>query len=325
MSRTDRLYKMSALLKRQRVVSRQEMTDKFEISIASFKRDLEYIRSRMGIPVIYDRDAGGYRIDQNDPMQRVEIPDLWFSDEEALALITMHHLLASVDEIGLIAPHVESIQKRLDSVLKDVGTNRRELMDRVKLIAIGDRRHNTEHFKTVGAALFERKQLEMNFFTKGTGKYSERVISPQRLIRYRDNWYVDAWCHQKERLQTFSLDGIQRAKVLSEKAVSVDKKQLDAMLKSSYGIFSGQADKVAKLRFTPERARWVSLEDWHSEQRGSFDSDGHYLLEVPYADDRELVMDILRHGPEVTVLGPPVLRDKVAKALKTAAEMYQPS
>ncbi len=131
-----------------------------------------------------------------------------------------------------------------------------------------------------------------------------------------------AWCHKKERLQTFSLDGIQSAKVLADKALSVDRKQLDAMLKSSYGIFSGKADKVAKLRFTPERARWVSLEDWHSEQRGAFDSDKHYLLEVPYSDDRELVMDILRHGPEVTVLDPPELRDKVAKALKAAAEMY---
>ncbi len=322
MSRTDRLYKMSALLKRQRVVARQEMMDKFEVSHASFKRDLEYIRSRMGIPIIYDRDLGGYRIDPDDPMQRVEIPDLWFSDEEALALITMHHLLASVDEIGLIAPHVDSIQKRLEAVLKDVGTDRKELMERVKLIAIGDRRHNTEHFKTVGAALFGRKQLEMEFFTKGTGSYSKRVISPQRLIRYRDNWYVDAWCHHKERLQTFSLDGIQSAKVLADKALSVDRKQLDAMLKSSYGIFSGKADKVAKLRFTPERARWVSLEDWHSEQRGAFDNDKHYLLEVPYSDDRELVMDILRHGPEVTVLDPPELRDKVAKALKAAAEMY---
>ena len=26
----------------------------------------------------------------------------------------------------------------------------------------------------------------------------QRVVSPQRLVHYRDNWYLDAWCHYKD-------------------------------------------------------------------------------------------------------------------------------
>ena len=78
----------------------------------------------------------------------------------------------------------------------------------------------------------------------------------------------------------------------------------------------------AKLRFTPLAARWVRSQGWHSKQKGSFEPDGSYLLEVPYSDSRELVMDILKYGAEVEVLEPQVLRQHVASELRAAAKRY---
>jgi predicted DNA-binding transcriptional regulator YafY len=73
------------------------------------------------------------------------------------------------------------------------------------------------------------------------------------------------------------------------------------------------------LRFSPERARWVAQEQWHTEQTGKHQSDGSYLLRLPYTDHRELIMDILKHGTHCEVLGPPSLRrvlgDEVRKML----------
>ena len=42
------------------------------------------------------------------------------------------------------------------------------------------------------------------------------------------------------------------------------------------------------------------------------------MLELPYADPRELVMDILRHVPEVEVVGPQTLRATVEQKLREA-------
>ena len=97
---------------------------------------------------------------------------------------------------------------------------------------------------------------------------------------------------------------------------------LNEELASSYGIFTGKADKVATLRFSPERARWVAGEIWHPSQKASFDAAGYYLLEIPYRDHRELMMDILKHGSDVEVLSPKELRDAVASALAEAAGKY---
>jgi len=55
-----------------------------EISLATFKRDLEYMRSRLNTPIVWDRDLNGYRYDKAVPVQ--ELPGLWFSDAEIYAL-----------------------------------------------------------------------------------------------------------------------------------------------------------------------------------------------------------------------------------------------
>ncbi len=53
------------------------------------------------------------------------------------------------------------------------------------------------------------------------------------------------------------------------------------------------------------------------------EKDGSYLLEVPYSDDRELVMEILKYASDVEVLSPSSLRTRVAEALEAAARLYK--
>ena len=124
-------------------------------------------------------------------------------------------------------------------------------------------------------------------------------------------------------LRSFSVDGIRRIEIVDAPAKEVALKTLDDYLLDSYGIVRGGEAQRAKLRFSVERARWVASEVWHPDQKGSFDAEGRYLLELPFRDDRELVLDILRHGAEVEVLSPLVLRRKVIAQLAEAARLYK--
>ena len=64
MDRTERLYRIDRLLNDRKVVPISEFLDELEVSLATFKRDLEYLRDRFNAPVVWDRDAGGYRFDK---------------------------------------------------------------------------------------------------------------------------------------------------------------------------------------------------------------------------------------------------------------------
>ena len=168
----------------------------------------------------------------------------------------------------------------------------------------------------------QRRRLAMHYQARGTGEHSERTVSPQRLVYYRSNWLLDAWCHKKNELRSFSLDAISRPVVLNEAATDVSPEELDQTLGNGYGIFSGAPQAWARLRFDAQRARWVSGEQWHPDQSAHHEPDGSYVLELPYSDDRELLGDILRHGAACEVLSPPELRHKVAEALRQAAQRY---
>ena len=109
---------------------------------------------------------------------------------------------------------------------------------------------------------------------------------------------------------------------MPQRCRDIPEKQLDAHYASSYGIFAGEPEHTAVLRFTPERARWVADEHWHPQQQSQWLEDGSYELRIPYYDPRELVMDVLKHGAEVEVLEPVELRRDVAGYLRQAAAKY---
>jgi len=116
---------------------------------------------------------------------------------------------------------------------------------------------------------------------------------------------------------------VRNAEETGEPALTVPDSELDAYFASSYGIFSGRANKTAVLHFSAERARWVADERWHPRQSGQFLTDGRYELRIPHRNPRELIMDIMKHGAEVEVVAPAALRVVVMESLKTALEQYK--
>lgn len=322
MNRTERFYKIQELLRQRRVVPRDLFLEVLEVSLATFKRDLEYLRDRFSMPIIYDREANGYRLDQSDPGHvNYELPGLWFSASELHALMTMEYLLRRLQP-GLMGGHVAPLRARIRKLLESGDHSAEEVERRIRVLRMGAREVEPAHFQTITTALLSRRRLVIDHFKRSTGDTSERIVSPQRLVHYRDNWYLDAWCHLRKGLRTFSVDAIHSAHIRDQAARDIDDADLDEVLTPGFGIFSGRRVEKAVLRFEAQRARWVSREFWHEEQEGEFELDGSYVLKVPYSDPRELVMDILKFGPDVEVLGPAPLRELVAEKARLAAARY---
>jgi predicted DNA-binding transcriptional regulator YafY len=323
MDRTERFYRIDRLLREQRLVTLAQMMEALEVSRATLKRDLEYMRSRLHAPIVWDHGANGYRL--NDATQgggRYELPGLWFSPAEIHALLTLHQLVAGAATGSVLAPHVAPLRARLEKLLGAGEHEAAEVGRRVRILDLAARTLAPEHFQTVGSAVLRRRRLDIDYYVRSRDQSARRTISPQRLVHYRDNWYVDAWCHLRNDVRSFSVDAIRSAVMLDEPAREVDDATLDRILGSGYGIFSGAQVEWATLRFTAERARWVATERWHPQQRSRYEPDGSYVLELAYSDPRELVMDILRHGPEVEVVAPRSLRDEVLRQIRTTLQRY---
>ncbi len=321
MNQTERFYRIEQLLHDRRVVSFQSLLDELEVSRATLKRDLAYLRDRFNAPIVHDRDAGGYRFDNSTKRSggQYELPGLWFSAEEIHALLTMQHLLANLDTGGLLGPHIKPLLSRLTALIGVADNPAEEVTRRIRIVTVGARRLCLDNFQAVGSALLRRKRLLIRYRARSDDALSEREVSPQRLIHYRDNWYLDAWCHLRDELRSFSVDAIEHVEVLESKARDVAEAHLNEVIGSGYGIFSGKDVRWATLRFSARRARWVAAEKWHPKQVGTTLDDGSYELKVPYSDDPELLMDILKYGADCTVLEPAELRARVSCEVRKMA------
>jgi predicted DNA-binding transcriptional regulator YafY len=222
---------------------------------------------------------------------------------------------------GLLTEHLGPLSKRLEELTHHRRLNLGEAASRLRFPAIASRPAGPA-FQRVASATLQRKRIWIEYHARGTDERSERTVSPQRVTHYRESWYLDAWDEGKAALRSFAIDRILRVTLLEQKAVDIAEAELNAHYASSYGIFGGRADKVAVLLFSPERARWVAEEIWHPEQHGRRLEDGSYELRIPYGDPRELVMDILRHGPHVRVIEPAALVEEVRSQLRGALERY---
>ena len=323
MSINERLYQIDQLLNDRRSVTFKEIQERLEVSAATLKRDLAYMRDRLNAPIVFDKELGGYRFENKDSNNKYELPGLWFTAEEIYALLTMQHILTNLDSGGLLSPHIKPLQSRLLAMIDEASSSSEEVKRRVKIETIGARKFHLDHFQILGSALINRKRLVIDYHARGTNELSTREISPQRIIYYRDNWYLDAWCHVRNGLRSFSIDAIKHTEMIEKKADDIEDKVLDLELGSGYGIFAGKDIKWATIRFSPERARWVSTEKWHPNQIGVFLDNGSYELKVPFSNTRELCMDILKHGADVTVISPVELIEEVIKEAKSLIENHK--
>jgi predicted DNA-binding transcriptional regulator YafY len=329
MDRTERFYKIELMLRNRGCVAFATLRDELGVSPATLKRDLQYLRDRLDAPIDYDRADNGYRLVPATGRTGAalaaqhQLPGLWFSEAEIHALLTMHQLLAGLDDDGVLARHLAPMTDKLQGMLGSDPGEARELMRRVKVIGTARRRVPSRHFELLGSALMRRRRVQLRYFKRSDRSESTREVSPQRLVNYRNTWYLDAWCHASEGLRRFALDAVREAQALDTRAKSVALKELEAELDAGYGIYAGGTRlRWATLVFEADAALWVAQEEWHPQQRARWLPDGRYELQVPFSDPTEIAMDILRHGDRVCVVADKALVRDIAARLASAAARY---
>ncbi len=322
---TARLYRIETLIRSRGHVSLRELIAELEVSRATLKRDLEYLRSRLGAPIEYDAALNGYRFGTTAYAgPKHELPGLWFDETELYSLLMAQQLLAGLDSDGLLSRHLQPLLDRIHHLLAsgqgEAGAE--PLRQRVRIVSALRRPVPSRFFERVSAAVLQRQRLHLRYLTRARREVSEREVSPQRLVHYRNTWYLDAWCHRVDALRRFALDAVEEATLLAQTAREVPLKRVQEAMDAGYGIYAGGKRQWARLRFDVQAAQWASREEWHPDQKGRWLDDGSFELRLPYVDDTELVMDLLRQGEQVQVLEPPALVAAVRQRLKAAAAMY---
>lgn len=321
MPQIDRIHELIDIFSAHRYpIKFNDLLALVDYSEPTLKRYIRRIRE-LGVPIRYDFNTGGYVLDKNEN-DAFQVPGLWFNVSELHSLLTIHELIDQLDP-GLLKLELLPLRQRIEKRLAARGVKTGELSRRIQLIGVGIRLCCPLAFRTTAAALMERRRMKLCYHSRSNDTISIRQISPQRLLYYRGNWYLEAYCHTRCALRILALERMSEIVPQPDACLEIDEEQLSDHLTSSFGIFAGAPQQEAVLVFSKQSARWVAEERWHPNQQGRWLADGSFELRLPYADQRELVMEILRYGAEVRVISPPELQRAVRQRLRQALGQYE--
>ena len=321
MDRYERILTLHRILKSSRYpVSFEHLKSELSCSRATLYRDIAFLRDALGAPIESEGEQHGFSYSR-DEGERFELPGLWLTSEELYALLALHQMLLRTGP-NVLGSALAPLRTRIEKLLSNQESGARFPIERVRVTGSGTRTLKEGVFRVVASSVLDRRELSFRYKARSTDAESMRRVSPQRLTHYRENWYLDAWDHDRRALRSFAVDRIAEPVLAEARAQDVPEGELDSHLAGSYGIFSGAPKAWATIRFSPRAARWVADEHWHSRQEGRELPDGSYELRVPYSSSRELLMDVLRYGPDAEILAPPALREEAAISLKLALGAY---
>ncbi len=320
----DRIYDLHRVLQgRKTAISTQDIMAEMECSRATFNRIKRHMTDFLGAPIEYDRSQGGYRYSESAE-GGFELPGLWLNEQELHALLLIQQLLSNLG-VGLLQEAIYPIGNRVNQLLNQKSIMPDKVKSKIRFLGVAQRPVCSSQFAQLADATLNAKRLSIHYQARSNGQESVRDISPQRLINYRNNWYLDAWCHKRKHYRTFALECITQIKTSSSTYKLIEELELDLYFQASYGIFSGSEVEHAIVRFSPKIADRIASEEWHPLQKGAQLENGYYELELPVniQQPEEFIMDILTLGEQAEVIAPTSLRENIKTTLRDTLSIYE--
>lgn len=311
----ERYLWLHGRLKRGRNPRIAEFMEAFEISRRQAARDIEFLRDFFRAPIRYSARDRAYYYDDTS----FELPGLWTTEEELVALIITKRLASVIPDEGTRS----RISRFFDQVSARMGLDMAGLEGRISLKNIRFQEVKSGVFDTVVFALSGKRKLKLRYRSPYGGGESDRVVSPLHLLLYMGNWHLIGYCEWKQGLRDFLLSRMVSLELLPD-SVEPERLQLpvNQQVDQHYGIFFEGEGVDVTIRFSAGTAGMAREQVWYPGQKVRDCEDGSVELTFPVADFREIAGDILRYGAEVEVISPPELRRQVSDIAKAIASRY---
>jgi CRISPR-associated protein Csy1 len=224
---------------------------------------IDLLRDQLHAPIMYCQQSKGWLYKKNAEV--FELPGLWLTADELHSLAAILNIFKTTDE-GLLGNEINSVRKQVKKLIDAKGLDISHFNRTIKYLTTSKSPVVNRFFSIITKGLINKKQLVITY-SDDSGKTSQRDISPQTLIHYQENWYLNALCHKRNALRSFMLPRIIKVITSDLENKAIAPNELRDHYQRSFGIFSGKPKHNATLIFYPP----VIRDQWHPEINKFFD------------------------------------------------------
>lgn len=295
----SRLFKIIYFILEKGRVTAPELAEKFEVSVRTIYRDVDVISSA-GIPIyVTTGRSGGIQILDNYVLDKA-----FFSDKEK------HDILSALQSLSVID---STYERELLTKVSALFNTQPENWVEVDFSRWGSKTQDNAKFEQLKNATINHKVATI-VYVSSYFKKTKRNIHPLKLYYKSKEWYVKAYCTEKNDFRLFKINRIIHCEILDEDFIPVEFPESQDTEQNGY-------NKII-LRFPKEMAYRVY--DEFTEDEITEQENGDFIAAAYMPEDTWLIGYLLSYGMYVEVIEPAYLRKVLSDEAKKIYEKYKP-
>jgi proteasome accessory factor B len=295
-----------------------DLAREFEVSTRTIKRDVDFMKFRLDLPIEYDGRHYGYYYTR--PVE--QFPSLAVTEAEVFALLVAHKAIAQYHGTPFQGP-LETAFRKLTGQLDTRANYTLAGADQaVSFRPLAPEDTDLETFQVLTRALQEHRALRFLYRNLGTTRAQGRHVRPYHLACVDNLWYLFAFDLDRQAIRTFGLTRLSQPALTRQRFKPPKDFSPDEYLRDSFSVFKGGDDYEVVIDFDAWASDLVRGRRWHASQESTELPRGCSRLRMRLNNIEEMERWVLSWGTHATVVRPKTLADRIRKAATELSRRY---
>ena len=279
---------------------------KFEVTVRTIKRDIDFMKLRMNRPIAYDAKRFGYYYTK--PIER--LATIKVTQNELVSLVVAYKAVAQFRR----TPFKAALETALQKIRGEGNDSPLSLgsMDRiVSFRPFAPEETNGEALEVFTNAIQNERAVEFLHRKPGVATVTRRHVHPYHIACIDNQFYLLGYDLGRKGIRMFAVARVQEAKVLEEKFTRPKQFNPNEHLRGTFGAYNGSEDYEVVIDFDAWAADFIRGRKWHGTQKITERAGGGIRLEMRLNSIEEVQRWVLSWGTHAMVLKPAALCNRV--------------
>ncbi len=309
MNRIDRLQAILTQLQSKRVITAQEMADRFEVSLRTIYRDIRALEEG-GVPI--GAEAGiGYFLSEG-----YNLPPIMFTREEASALLMAGKIFEKHADRKLQSHFNDALYKVKAVLDMDKKEELDDLNNKISIDPFGwqfkDHSENLMVSK-IQSILPHKKLTKIIYHASYSGETSERIVEPIGLCFYSSQWHLIAFCQLRNDYRDFRTDRIEKLEIVPGRFSKTDHISLQNYLDK---LQHGTEVQIAKVLFEKDFVKYIDDVKFQFGWVDQTEKDDKIEMKFAVMSHEIIARWLLMSGKHFEVVSPDSLKIRVRELVQ---------
>ena len=315
----ERIFELDRALRAGEYPNANQIAQKLEVSRRVVFSDREFMISRLGAPIAYDRQRGGWFYRDTT----WTLPNIMVTEGELIAFFLSVEVARRFLGTSLEAALRSTVDKIARSIKGPVTIDLDSLRSHYSFsgpVLIGG---NEQTLLDLHHAINQQQRVRIHYYTASRDRHTERVVEPYHLTNVHGDWYLVAFDSLRQALRNFAVGRIEDWQVLAEHFERDSHFDIKTYMGSAFQSERGGEVAQVVIRFDAKQGRYIRERRWHADQTIEELADGGLILRFQSGGLGEVQRWVMQYGSHAEVLEPESLRQAVRDELNKELLIYQ--